>query len=707
MKVFKFICVIIILFSGISAFAQLEMLDLDTGMLSTNVRTEYYDNTEYNSIVKTFHGVVDFTGAEIIPCDYEGSVFIINDLVYIKNSTNNYTIMNLKGVKLLDIVSDSIPVFVNGVALIEKDKKVGCIDINGNFVIPMEYDSIQNYFNNYFCLSKGFLIVIKDGKYGVINLKNQIIMPFEYDKIDTSVTHYQKKDDILRVEKNGKIGYYTINGKELVYPKYSSGNFYTNGLATVNIEGNYTVINTQGIELFPPTNEYEFMYAINSNFIIVMKKDKIGFINIKCEEKSPCVFTLLKSNFEIFKVINKVYTDPNERFEVTRQFFIDSIEKDYSPLMRFYKDNKPCFINQNGEVVFSYNIYDAEKFKENRSVFTVIDSFEVNLDALYDTKGKNISFNNIEDAYEYVKNIPEKDINDMMQRYKDGKYNERLDKNTRYNFRAFIFKSSLDNKKQEIRSSFISPPLVKGCIFRSPCEDSMTVFNKEFGLDIPFGLDTERFYLININAKQGVFGINGSVIIPSKYDKISFFDDGIATFSQNEKSGLINKDNQIILFNNNYNYIGKFSCGLAYFIIINERDFIHGYIDKDGKEVFSNSYDYVTSFTDDKAIVGKMDKKNAENGVIPVKVGVIDKDNNTIVNFEYNQSDLRITKSGAIICKTKEGQAIINNSGFIGSSFYTNIREDDFCPFDDTEYEIIFGVSKPKNKYLIVEKSIK
>ena len=54
-------------------------------------------------------------------------------------------------------------------------EKYGCIDIDGNIIIPFEYKEL------YLFDEKGFAVARKGNKYGCINIENQIVIPFEYN----------------------------------------------------------------------------------------------------------------------------------------------------------------------------------------------------------------------------------------------------------------------------------------------------------------------------------------------------------------------------------------------------------------------------------------------------------------------------------------------------------------------------------------------
>ena len=67
--------------------------------------------------------------------------------------------------------------FNNGMMILDKDDKMGCIDTNGKVVIPFVYEGLA-------FTSKGNLLVKKDGKIGAIDRNGKEILPQKYDDID-------------------------------------------------------------------------------------------------------------------------------------------------------------------------------------------------------------------------------------------------------------------------------------------------------------------------------------------------------------------------------------------------------------------------------------------------------------------------------------------------------------------------------------------
>lgn len=87
----------------------------------------------------------------------------------------------------------------------EHDTKWGYMDLSFNLVIPLEYKRPGFFIN-------GVATVEKDGKVGVINKKNEVVIPFEYD-------WGQTEDICIRLEKDEKIYLFDFEGNMVAAEK--------------------------------------------------------------------------------------------------------------------------------------------------------------------------------------------------------------------------------------------------------------------------------------------------------------------------------------------------------------------------------------------------------------------------------------------------------------------------------------------------------
>lgn len=120
--------------------------------------------------------------------------------------------------------------------LVLKNHKVGFVDINGEIVIPLIYDS---YTHDDF--SEGLCVVYKDGKAGMIDTEGNIIVPFEYYKL------YDCHEGMIWA-KNDKqeCGYLNRKG-EIVIPlgKYHVNHRFSDGLTPAWSKGTGNVYLTK------------------------------------------------------------------------------------------------------------------------------------------------------------------------------------------------------------------------------------------------------------------------------------------------------------------------------------------------------------------------------------------------------------------------------------------------------------------------------
>lgn len=90
----------------------------------------------------------------------------------------------------------------NDIFIVERDKQYGVIDLKGNWVIP---------FGKYEWLwwRGDYLLARKDGKAGTIDLKGKTLIPFEYEYLHPA---YSEGLDLISAKKNGE--FFFINSKQ-------------------------------------------------------------------------------------------------------------------------------------------------------------------------------------------------------------------------------------------------------------------------------------------------------------------------------------------------------------------------------------------------------------------------------------------------------------------------------------------------------------
>ena len=153
----------------------------------------------------------------------------------------------------------SILEYPYGSLIVVRDDKTnlcGGFDTSGNLAVPCEYNTLEyigtgSYGDRY--------IAMKDGKYGFIDDTGREVIPCEYDSINYPATiettiPYELTDDLVVIEKDGKVGYCSLkDGAVVIEPKFTSADCF-NGeeLAAVFSDGGFIgYINRTGDMVIP------------------------------------------------------------------------------------------------------------------------------------------------------------------------------------------------------------------------------------------------------------------------------------------------------------------------------------------------------------------------------------------------------------------------------------------------------------------------
>ena len=122
------------------------------------------------SYYKLLYGTVDESGHDIIPCKYYSMSRFSNDRAWVKEYYNDsWTLITPKGEKVMSLSKSYIPsVFSEGLAYISENKKIGFCDVNGKFVIPMNFEKANDSYPTFY---GGKAKVIYNGRIGFVDKK--------------------------------------------------------------------------------------------------------------------------------------------------------------------------------------------------------------------------------------------------------------------------------------------------------------------------------------------------------------------------------------------------------------------------------------------------------------------------------------------------------------------------------------------------------
>ena len=346
-----------------------------------------------------------------------------------------YGIIDFEGKEITKPIYDSIESlsYKEGCFLVQQNGKYGVVNIKGKEMVPIEYDTItaDGYYeeeNKY--KEAGFIVANKteEGyRYGYITHTGELLLEAKYNEIDRvteikgedvyllafengqatimknkeKVTEekyeeveYNYSHDMFIVQKAGKEGVITREGKTILQPEFHTVLFTSSGIQTQK-DGNVEFYNFQGekqeieannyiaIENTPYSisvqddqlygvvdeeknpileNKYTYIeYAFGDNFIVT-EAGKVGVVNSKKEQKIPSVYGVIQK-LENTKVLQAIDTTTN-----TTDLYNEKLEKiaSYTNATVYVEEN---YIKINTDTQREY--FDKQgNAIQNTSIFT-------------------------------------------------------------------------------------------------------------------------------------------------------------------------------------------------------------------------------------------------------------------------------------------------------------------------------------------------
>lgn len=191
-------------------------------------------------------------------------------------------------------------------AIVQKDKKWGVIDITGKEITSIKYDGIRLF-------QGGFAVAKLNNKYGFIHQSGREIIPFVYNYISDFL------DGLAEVRLNEKWGFIDATGKVVIPVIYEQVSSFSNGIANVILNGKYCFINQTGNEIsknycgglalinwnekfgFIDQNgnmvipfKYDYAESFINDLSIVRLKGKYGLISKSGEEIIPIIYDKIR-----------------------------------------------------------------------------------------------------------------------------------------------------------------------------------------------------------------------------------------------------------------------------------------------------------------------------------------------------------------------------------------------------------------------------
>lgn len=218
----------------------------------------------------------------------------------------------------------------------------GLLNPNGSYLVPPEYDAINEFVN-------GYAIVSKDNKYGFINTKGELVVEPQFQDVSSF------NDGLAIAKKDGHYGFIQSSGKFVIQSIYNHVKpFDENGHALVDYKGRMGMINKDGTYFLNPI--YKNITPVADSIIVVQDSatKKYGILKSTGEEISKLIYDDIGSFFKeeaTFVEINGKYALVNNKGEVLTQFIFDDMTLFNKGFATIQVGNQTGFINARGEYI--------------------------------------------------------------------------------------------------------------------------------------------------------------------------------------------------------------------------------------------------------------------------------------------------------------------------------------------------------------------
>ena len=346
-----------------------------------------YDNAGYIVGIKTDsgykYGYVSPKGKEILGCEYN----LIKRILEIDNDDGAYLITSKNGkiglnrnvqVKIRNeyeaIEYDSI----NKILSAEKNGKYGVYDLDGNMILPTQYEELQ--------FAGKIITAQKDGRQLVFDANGSLQKDSEYIHIMPT----KSENYFITIKNNGKYGLVDNNNDVLMDNKYDYLEYAFENYFIFSSDGKFGVIDNAGNVIVQ--NAFDIIQVINGTNIIQAidassGKSYILNKNIRkvAEVESPHIY--LKQNYiKIVSQDNLLYLDFDGNIKEASEILIDNL------IFAKEQDGKWGFVNSSGNTIIDYqydltqdvNEYGYAAIKQNGKWGAVNANGEFVLDPVYE-----------------------------------------------------------------------------------------------------------------------------------------------------------------------------------------------------------------------------------------------------------------------------------------------------------------------------------
>lgn len=308
---------------------------------------------------------IDEQGGMLVPCEMDCCDSLDVNFVTMKKDgkagvvSKNGIIVPFEYDKIFTVESYNIK---RGICPV-KDGKVGLMDMHGKSIFTCEFDEVKR--DEIYC---NFIRIRKNGKWGCYHWdKRQWIIPAQYDEIG----EFSSDMDLVGASKDGKWGYITLKGQEVIPLKYDYVTPFSEEKAIVFKDGRLEVIDRKGSLQWCMKIQIPLEDAIKN---ICPYRNGVMKYRWQYNDETGQSLTVKKNS--IFNFTQKGFTFPFDSFECGTKKCGYLASEGLQPIK---ENGKWGYINKSKKFVIE-PIYDWAGYFKNNCAEVIHDSKRIKID---------------------------------------------------------------------------------------------------------------------------------------------------------------------------------------------------------------------------------------------------------------------------------------------------------------------------------------
>jgi len=215
---------------------------------------------------KVHYGLLNKEGKMITDKNYRSIEWFSEGMAVVRYK-DNYGFINTKGSLVINNIYSKASSFKEGRAAVQKDGQCGYIDLAGREVIKFEYSKCLDFEDGRAVVYKGYR------KAGLVDINGNYI-------IEPSINRIMDFTEGRGLVRDNNYRFYYITEQARSYEGfYQRAGEFNHGVAVVQIDGRWGIINQKGIEIIPP--KYDKIDDFENGYAKVRITEFSGLTNLK------------------------------------------------------------------------------------------------------------------------------------------------------------------------------------------------------------------------------------------------------------------------------------------------------------------------------------------------------------------------------------------------------------------------------------------